>query len=147
MRQTKPNPSNMRKAAKIVKTKAKKMLKGSRSRGATPPGSRSSTPAPEPGNPQLQVPSTDQALTTTLKTVVDTLETTLSVLKEVSAVFPPLQAAVGGNVSGNTEALQVLAEDLITRTKFLQMQLERGNMDPSGMQSIKDLAGWVLIVL
>ncbi|KAF5365041.1 hypothetical protein D9757_013092 [Collybiopsis confluens] len=140
----------MRKAAKIVKTKAKKMLKGSRSRGATPPGSRSSTPAPEPGNPQLQVPSTDQSLTITSKTVVDTLETSLNVLKEVSAVFPPLQAAVGGviqcvhiykNVSGNTEALQLLAEDLITRTKFLQMQLERGNMDPSGVQSIKDLAG------
>ncbi|KAF5378048.1 hypothetical protein D9757_011519 [Collybiopsis confluens] len=139
----------MRKAAKLVKTQARKMLKGGQSHSATPIGSRSLTPAPEPGNAQLQVSSTDQSLTFTSKTVVDTLETTLTVLKEVSAAFPPLQAAVGGviqcihiykNVSGNTEALQVLAEDLITKTKFLQMQLERDNMDPSGMQSIKDLA-------
>ncbi|KAF5347097.1 hypothetical protein D9757_014980 [Collybiopsis confluens] len=145
MRQTNSDSSNMRKAAKIVETKAKKMLKGSRSRSATPIGSRSSTPALEPGNAQ-EVSSMNQSLTVTSKTVVDTLETTLTVLKEVSAAFPPLQAAVGGSVSGNTEALQVLAEDVITKTKFLQMQLKRDNMDPSGMQSIKDLAGCVMIV-
>ncbi|KAF5363003.1 hypothetical protein D9757_013370 [Collybiopsis confluens] len=134
---------------KFVKAKAKKMLKGGRSRSATPIESRSSTFTPEPGNAQ-QVSSTNQSLTITSKTVVDTLETTLNVLKEVSVFFPPLQAAVGGvieciyiykKVSGNTEALQVLAEDLVTKTKYLQMRLEQDDMEPSGMQSIKDLVG------
>ncbi|KAF5362819.1 hypothetical protein D9757_014260 [Collybiopsis confluens] len=139
----------MRKAAKTLKTKATKMLEGVRSRSATPIGSRSSTPAPEPANAQ-QVSSTTQSLTVTSKTVVDTLETTLNILKEVSAIFPPLQAAVSGviecvhiykKVSGNTEALQVLAEDLIAKTRYLQMRLEQDDMDPSGMQSMTDLVG------
>ncbi|KAF5337758.1 hypothetical protein D9757_015040, partial [Collybiopsis confluens] len=139
----------MRKAAKNFKNNAKKIFNKDRSCSAAPIGSRSSTPAPEPENAQ-QVSSTNQPLAITSKTVVDTLETTLGILKEVSAAFPPLQAGVGGviecirvykKVSGNTEALQVLAEDLIKKTNYLQMRLEQDDMDPSGMQSIKDLAG------
>ncbi|KAF5371921.1 hypothetical protein D9757_011498 [Collybiopsis confluens] len=139
----------MRKAAKNFKNNAKKIFNKDGSRSATPTGSRSSTPAPEPENAQ-QVSSTNQPLAVTSKTVVNTLDTTLGILKEVSAAFPPLQAAVGGviecirvykKVSGNTEALQVLVEDLIKKTNYLQMRLERDDMDPSGMQSIKDLAG------
>ncbi|KAF5371914.1 hypothetical protein D9757_011496 [Collybiopsis confluens] len=139
----------MRKAAKNFKNNAKKIFNKDGSRSATPTGSQSSTPASEPENAQ-EVSSTNQPLAVTSKTVVDNLDTTLGILKEVSAAFPPLQAAVGGviecirvykKVSGNTEALQVLAEDLIKKTNYLQMRLERDDMDPSGMQSIKDLAG------
>ncbi|KAF5371936.1 hypothetical protein D9757_011493 [Collybiopsis confluens] len=139
----------MRKAAKNFKNNAKKIFNKDGSRSATPTGSQSSTPASEPENAQ-EVSSTNQPLAVTSRTVVDNLDTTLGILKEVSAAFPPLQAAVGGviecirvykKVSGNTEALQVLAEDLIKKTNYLQIRLERDDMDPSGMQSIKDLAG------
>ncbi|KAE9384925.1 hypothetical protein BT96DRAFT_1026748 [Gymnopus androsaceus JB14] len=65
-------------------------------------------------------------------TIVDTLDTVLKLLKEASAALTPLQAAVGGvcecisiykNVSGNTEQLRSLANDLISRTTFLKPYL------------------------
>ncbi|KAF5343950.1 hypothetical protein D9757_014743 [Collybiopsis confluens] len=87
--------SNMRKAAKNFQNNAKKIFNKDASCSATPTGSRSSTPAPEPENAQ-EVSSTNQPLAVTSKTVVNTLDTTLGILKEVSAAFPPLQAAVGG---------------------------------------------------
>ncbi|KIK64684.1 hypothetical protein GYMLUDRAFT_399028 [Collybiopsis luxurians FD-317 M1] len=81
--------------------------------------------------------------------VVDTLESVLGVLKEVSAPFTPLQAAVGGviecihiykQVSGNTKALQDLVDDLISRTKDMNEQLNRDDMDAFGAKIIQALA-------
>ncbi|KAF5373379.1 hypothetical protein D9757_009755 [Collybiopsis confluens] len=134
------------------------------------PGSRPSTPTaqvnttldtagrtPETDNLQSQVvvpevadltPTSETTFTT--RAVVDTVETALGVLKEVSAAFPPLQAVVGGvieciniykKVSGNTDALKSLAKDLIQRTEFLQAQLtQEGLEDASEMVGMEALA-------
>ncbi|KAE9386283.1 hypothetical protein BT96DRAFT_981789 [Gymnopus androsaceus JB14] len=122
-----------------------------KSRNTTPTDSRVPTPTPD-ASPPLQVQA-DTSIAAGNKpksisrprspkhqgigsTIVDTLDTVLKVLKEASAPFPPLQAAVGGvcecislykNVSGNTEQLKSLANDLISRTTFL-----RPYLDPEG---------------
>ncbi|KAF5351487.1 hypothetical protein D9757_013235 [Collybiopsis confluens] len=137
----------MRKAYKTGKTKAKNLLQGLRSRSATPDISRPSTPdIPETRNAEQAPPAVTSGA---VNTALDTLETMLGVLKEVSVVFPPLQAVVGGvvecfniykRVSGNTEGLKILVKDLIQRTNSLQVLLNQEDFNPSGMQDIKDLA-------
>ncbi|KIK62245.1 hypothetical protein GYMLUDRAFT_553956 [Collybiopsis luxurians FD-317 M1] len=82
----------MRRAA----AKAKKLFKKDKNQTHSPAASRPSTPDPESGT-VLQMPSINQS-TTGSGAIIDTLETALVVLKEVSAVFTPLQAAVGGVV-------------------------------------------------
>ncbi|KIK59175.1 hypothetical protein GYMLUDRAFT_245596 [Collybiopsis luxurians FD-317 M1] len=97
---------------------------------------------------ELQISSTKQSGLGS-GAVVDTFETVLGVLKEVSAPFTPLQAAVGSiiecihiykKVAGNTEALQALAKDLISCTKLMHEHLNRDDMDVSEWMIIQDLA-------
>ncbi|KIK49817.1 hypothetical protein GYMLUDRAFT_253532 [Collybiopsis luxurians FD-317 M1] len=81
--------------------------------------------------------------------VLDTFETVLGVLKEVSVPFAPLQAAVGGviecihiykKVAGNTDALQALANDLILRTRLMRELMNKDDMDVSERKIVQDLA-------
>ncbi|KAE9386189.1 hypothetical protein BT96DRAFT_1006341 [Gymnopus androsaceus JB14] len=134
-----------------------------KSHGTTPAQSQVSTPTPD-ASPLLEVQPDDTSIAAENKlestsgpkspkhqgvgsTIVDTLDTVLKVLKEASAPLPPLQAAVGGvcecislykNVSGNTEQLRGLANDLISRTTFLQPYLDPKSFDASN-QAIQDL--------
>ncbi|KIK64340.1 hypothetical protein GYMLUDRAFT_240898 [Collybiopsis luxurians FD-317 M1] len=113
------------------------------------PESRISTSS---GTPNLRAESQGPSTTRfpiASGTVVDTLETTLMVLKEISVPFAPLQGAVGGiiecihiykKVSGNTEALQALAEDLSSMTRLIHQQLNKDGIGTSEEQIFQVLA-------
>ncbi|KIK51267.1 hypothetical protein GYMLUDRAFT_404491 [Collybiopsis luxurians FD-317 M1] len=143
--------------------KVKKFFGKKKNQKATLAGNVASTDAPDSGTAS-QVPSTYQSdtgpepgvgVTSQSRTAPSAqpaelgTEFVLAVLKEVSAPFTPLQAAVGGiiecihiykKVAGNTEALQALAKDLISHTKLMHEHLNRDDMDVSEWTIIEDLA-------
>ncbi|KIK49740.1 hypothetical protein GYMLUDRAFT_667327 [Collybiopsis luxurians FD-317 M1] len=114
----------------------------------SPKGETASSAPPAELETGSQVSSTKQAGIGS-GAVLDTFETVLGVLKEVSGPFAPLRAAVGGviecihiykKVAGNTEALQALANDLISRTRLMHELLNKDDMDVSERKIVQDLA-------
>ncbi|KIK57875.1 hypothetical protein GYMLUDRAFT_246535 [Collybiopsis luxurians FD-317 M1] len=71
--------------------------------------------------------------------VLDTFETVLGALKEVSGPFAPLWAAVG-SVIECIHIYKALAKDLISHTKLMDEHLNKDDMDASEWMIIQDLA-------
>ncbi|KAJ3858618.1 hypothetical protein EV359DRAFT_68863 [Lentinula novae-zelandiae] len=134
----------MRKLLKNIKNLSKKGNKSS-------PASRSASPSPGTASVNIPVARTvsmeGSSVAQVQSVALGILGPALELFKEASVALPPLQAVVGSvfkcfeiyqTISGNTEKLKALANDLTSRTKFLQSILQKEGLEPSPL--IQDLA-------
>ncbi|KAJ4488963.1 WD40-repeat-containing domain protein, partial [Lentinula edodes] len=138
----------MRKFTRNMKNMLKKGNKSS-------PTSPSQSASPSPGIPSEDIPAArtvsmeGSSVAQVQSVALGILGPALGLFKEASVALPPLQAVVGSvfkcfeiyqTISGNTEKLKALANDLTSRTKFLQGILEKEGLESSGEPLIQDLA-------
>ncbi|KAJ4471186.1 hypothetical protein C8R41DRAFT_889014, partial [Lentinula lateritia] len=134
----------MRKFKRNMKNMFKKGNKSS-------PTSHTASPSPGTASEDISaaraVPMEGSSGAQVQSVVLEILGPALELFKEASAAFPPLQAVVGSvfkcfeiyqTISGNTEKLKALANDLTSRTKSLQSTLQKEGLEPSPL--IQDLA-------
>ncbi|KAJ3874888.1 quinon protein alcohol dehydrogenase-like superfamily [Lentinula edodes] len=115
----------------------------------------SHTASPSPGTASEDIPAAravpmeGSSVAQVQSVVLEILGPALELFKEASVALPPLQAVVGSvfkcfeiyqTISGNTEKLKALANDLTSRTKFLQGILDKEGLESSGEPLIQDLA-------
>ncbi|KAJ3874902.1 hypothetical protein F5051DRAFT_472557, partial [Lentinula edodes] len=117
------------------------------------PTSHTASPSPGTASEDIPVASTESmegsSVAQAQSVALGILGPFLKLFKEASVALPPLQAVVGSmlqcfemyqTISGNTEKLKALANDLTSRTKFLQGILQKEGLEPSGEPLIQDLA-------
>ncbi|KAJ3925356.1 MAG: hypothetical protein NXY57DRAFT_1032205 [Lentinula lateritia] len=117
------------------------------------PTSHTASPSPDTASEDIPVARTESmegsSVAQAQSVALGILGPLLGLFKEASVALPPLQAVVGSvfkcfeiyqTISGNTQKLKALANDLTSRTNFLQSILQKEGLEPSGEPLIQDLA-------